>query len=165
MPRLVVLTGYPGSGKTYYANHNSDFENFVKFVDSDPLSINIFHTEKGLRGILMQLNAGRDCVIVDCSCCHSDARQFLDQLMESLSESQLVHAKVSVDYRYFEPKYEECKANILNSCERCQGLHKKGCPQCDPRIETLDCVREYYADHIPKGAPRIEVKQYVKVAS
>jgi len=143
MQSIIIITGFPGSGKsTYLKTHESEFgDAFIcdDYYKSAPGRIVQFDGSIYFDGVRNALMNGRNVVIADIVFCEDDLRIEMQEGIARLIEE--LGIKAGVEYRYFENNPEACIANILlrNRKERVEG-----------EIKFIQNHRDSY--HIPDGA-------------
>lgn len=114
MPKLIVVTGLPGSGKSFYISYlveNGEVEKVCAFDDfhacahSDSSAI---EDSRYFSGLIACLREGKDCVVTDIKFCSKDHRERLLTTMKKKS------CNFEFDLRCFENKPEICKQNVRN---------------------------------------------------
>lgn len=92
MPKITVLVGLPGSGKSYYIKQNSDSKTII--VD-DPKNANELPDK-----------LTSDLIIADCHLCREKTRESLNKIL------QIRYPKAEINYVFFENNPEQCLKNV-----------------------------------------------------
>jgi len=92
MPKITVLVGLPGSGKSYYIKQNSDSKTII--VD-DPKNANELPDK-----------LTSDLIIADCHLCREKTRESLHKIL------QIRYQKAEINYVFFENNPEQCLQNV-----------------------------------------------------
>ena len=110
-PKIVIVGGLPGSGKTPYLKQLSSegwevFDDFqANARDNSPEFRNARHYAR----LILALRAGRRCVVSDIRfVCPGDRQEAERVLRDELPN-------VAIDWRFFEPDREQCEDNILRA--------------------------------------------------
>lgn len=149
MPRLVVLVGFPASGKSYKAEEMRAANPGIA-VFNDPFTRNFF-TGEGFKGIVRALEAGRDCVVCDVNFCHAANGTFLDRVMGAVVPGLVP------EYQYFEANEANCRANIEGDFEASAKTEKDAMHR-QRRLDALDQTKDHYV--VPAGTAAHAVPNY-----
>jgi hypothetical protein len=141
MPKLTVVTGLPGSGKSHNAQAIARERGIAWFTE-------FYHqkkrlTEEGLVGLVAHLEAGGDAVADDVHFC---AESFREVLSDKIGAAR---GEVEIEWVVMEPDVEKCQANIAGDWfyeER---------PNTDGRIQAFEIFRKSFS--VPAGAQVLPV--------
>ena len=130
MSKLIVVTGLPGSGKTFHLPRIKK-EHDAQFL-RDSFKKNAFFHQSAVTSsrhyvdMVCELRAGRNCVISDCEFCKKEVRK-------ELTEVVTYHVpNVEIVWICFENNPEQCCKNVISSQREVKGRL--------PRIDTYTKV-------------------------
>jgi hypothetical protein len=151
MPKILFITGLPGSGKTtYLETHQKEFGNalicddFYKSATTGPRKSLEFEGSAYFEDIQAALQEGRDIVIADILFCDParlrEAQEGMGRLLSKLN------ATTEVEFRFFENDRASCVRNI----------HNRSRPK---RVEKELAFIEEFSDQyvIPEGSTVLPV--------
>jgi len=136
-PKLIVIVGLPGSGKTYNLKSHVRDHNVVYHVDSFKKNAHDhssrFWSSRHLADLLRHLIARETCLITDIHFCRPDARE------EAESFLRACFPDIDICWLFQENAPDKCERNIRRSREEVMN-----------RLNKLAEFRDQY--DIPPGA-------------
>jgi predicted kinase len=146
MPRLILLGGLPGSGKSYYRRRVLEPEGWLCFDDFQRdarENSGDFWLAREYREVVAALREGRACVVADIRVITESYR-----LQSRVALSEAVGA-IDVEVRLFNLDPEQCAENIRNDKDRARP------DQIEARLRVLaEWTRRYQC---PPDAVRVPV--------
>jgi predicted kinase len=139
-PRIVLVAGLAGSGKTPYLARLGA-EGWIAFDDFKANSrMNLPHLRNAPRydELIQALRDGRNCVIADMGFCRSRDRHEAESILRKDVPS------VTIEWQFFENDPQQCAENI-----RC------GTRPAQPRLAKVEEFTALYS--IPPGAAMLPV--------
>lgn len=116
MQKIIVITGFPGSGKTtYFKEHADEFgdalicDDYYKSAPGRTVEFRGSVYYNDLRGAL---KSSRNIVIADIVFCEDELRQEMQESIKKLLHELGIEA--GIDYRFFANDPESCIENIRN---------------------------------------------------
>ena len=142
MPKITIIIGLPGSGKTMYLKDNA--EKFRDFFICDDYHKSGYKKSKCFEDSLfyddMQkaLKEGKNVALTDIAYCKTERLKNAEEGIKKIAKE--LNLKIKTEYLYFENDPETCKQNILRR-NRANRIFRE--------LKYIDETSKQYA--IPKG--------------